>query len=198
MKCNAANKPAQPNPDYFHYVNGQDLAMYATVAPKSACSVPYWCNPISAYNSAPPTGYISLSTDLLSGKLPIAAKYSLGLIVRDLQSGITRDPSYYGTVLQVEGKSIMYNPAVMTGSLSAVPADQFAPPAAASTSTTAQGTATTPVPASGSATPTGTPGGTTAQGIVTAAEDIAQGHPLAVAGGLLLMLFGVATLAALK
>lgn len=186
MKCNTANKSTQPNPDYFHYVNGQDLAMYATVVPKSACSVPYWCNPISAYNSAPPTGYISLSPDLLAGKLPIGAKYSLGLIFRDLKNGVTRDPSYYGTVLQLGGKSIMYNPAVMSGSLSAVPADQFTTAAPALPPATA--------PASGSATPTGT----TAQGIVTAAEDIAQQHPLGVAGGLLLMLFGVATLAALK
>ena len=122
--CNQNMKPKQPSNLYFYTISGNPVAVYATVNIKQDCSIPYWCNNLSAYNNSTPTGTISAGS--LTGKiLPINAKYSLNLLINDIQNNQLKSLDYYGTIFNLNGKIVRYDPCVMNANVSVVSKDFF-------------------------------------------------------------------------
>lgn len=149
--------------------------LYASISLNKAANVPYWCNSLSAYNDAPPKGYLTLNNDLFKQPVPISAKYSLRLLQNDLISNQAKPLDYYGTVLSLNGKVIKYDPALMGGSVTSYTPDS-------GTSVPAPGTQNT---------------GSTGD-LLNTAKDVAKQHPLAVSAGLVLLMFGMGTLLSSK
>lgn len=154
--------------------NSQNI-LYANISLNKQVNVPYWCNTLSAYNDAPATGYLALTSYLFTQPLPINAKYSLRLMQNDLQNNEAKPLDYYGTVVHIGGKIIKYDPAVMTGQI----------------------TSNTPNPGT-SLPPPGTQNTGNNGDLLSAAKDVASQHPIAVSAGLLLILFGIGSVLSSK
>lgn len=190
------------SPDFFKNIGGQDMAIYAAVKALKNCQVPYWCKPISAYNNSTPTGYVCLSQALAQKVFPIYAKYSIDTIISDIHNNKLQPLQNYGTVLNANGKIIKYDPALMQGSINMVPKETFLSnislPASAGSSPACK-------PCSAASNDTQGPnnagngsGNSNTSQLINDAENAAKEHPIIASGGLLLVLFGIATLISSK
>lgn len=183
-KCKNIGSAQALSTDYFKNVGGKDMAVYATIQPTQDTAVPYWCKTTSAYDDANPTGYISLKDPVFAKALPVQAKHSLRLLIDDLNDGTKKPLDYYGTVLNIGGKVVKYDPNLMTGQVQMIPKEEFLQDAGAGSETGSGTLNTDNAPASGN--------------ILDQAKAVAEEHPLAITGGLLLMLFGIATVISSK
>ena len=173
-------KPKQPSNLYFYTISGNPIAIYAIVNSKQDCNIPYWCNTLSAYNNSTPTGNIPASS--LNGKiLPVNAKYSLNLLINDIQNNQLKSLDYYGTVFNVNGKIVQYDPCVMNANVKVIPKDSFVDQIHPTPANNNDNNNQSNNPATSAA----------SQHAADALQDLNK--PVTISVGLLLVLFGIGT-----
>lgn len=183
--CNQNITSKQPSNLYFYTVSGNPIAVYAIVNIKQNCNIPYWCNNLSAYNNSTPTGTILSST--LNGKiLPVNAKYSLALLINDIQNNQLKPLDYYGIVFNLDGKIVKYDSCVMSANVNVVPQNAFVNQIKPIPVKTNDNTQTENSPA---ASPSENTTG-------NAIQDLNK--PVTISVGLLLVLFGIGTVLGAK
>lgn len=178
--CNQNITSKQPSNLYFYTVSGNPIAVYATVNTKQDCNIPYWCNNLSAYNNSTPTG--TIPSNVLNGKiLPVNAKYSLALLISDIQNNQLKPLDYYGVVFNLNGKIVKYDSCVMSANVNVVPKDTFV-------------NQIKPIPAKTNDNTQSTNKEDASPSENTAGNAIADlNKPVTISVGLLLVLFGIGT-----